>query len=99
MVADPARRQHGACSLPASQLVPRLLDAARRSHASPPSPADLEPLRAWSYVMSRDDAAPLLYEVWLDQLERHLHLAQAGTQSDDPRLPLPQLTRQVATAG
>jgi penicillin G amidase len=100
-VADLERLQQDEYSIPASQLVPRLLDAARRSHASPPSPpslADLEPLRAWSYVMSRDGAAPLLYEVWLDQLERHVHLAQAGTQSDDPRLPLPQLTRLVATA-
>jgi penicillin G amidase len=97
-VADLERLQHDEYSIPASQLVPRLLDAAGRSGA-PPHGSDLEPLRAWNYVMARGQTAPLEYEVWLSQLERHVVRSLAGPRIGDVPVPLPQLIRLVATMG
>lgn len=94
-VADLERLQHDEYSIPASQLVPRLLDAARR--LGTPHGADLDALRSWDYVMSRDQQAPLLYEVWLNGLERRVRLARAGPQVGEVPLPLRRLIQLTAT--
>jgi penicillin G amidase len=54
-------------------------------------------MQSWDYVMSREQKAPLLYEVWLDRLERRVRLAQAGPQVGDVPLPLPRLIQLTAT--
>ncbi|HKW40269.1 MAG TPA: penicillin acylase family protein [Gemmatimonadales bacterium] len=96
-VADLERLQHDEYSIPASELVPRLLVAARKV-STPPHGADLEPLRSWNNVMARDQIAPLLYEVWLDELKRHVLRTRADSQVGSVPLPLPRLIQLAAAA-
>ena len=94
-VADCERLQHDEYSLPASQLVPVLVAAAgRRSMADRP---EIQALAAWNYLMSRDQASPLLYEAWLGALQTRLERARAGAAAGVVRLELPTVVRWLLT--
>lgn len=90
-VTDFERLQHDEYSLPASQLVPVLVAAARR-HGVGERP-EIQALSTWNYVMSQDQVPPLLYEVWLGTLRGRLSRARAGAAADDIPLELPTLVR------
>src|SRR3989475_9311269 len=80
-------------SVPASQLVPVLLAAARRRGAAARS--DIAILDRWDFTMRRDQTAPLLYEAWLKALATRLSRIEAGVAVDDVSPPLPTLVRLV----
>ena len=62
---DFERLQHDEFSIPASRLVPLLLEAAtRRGHSG----EGLDTLRAWDFTMRRDQAGPLIYVTWVQAL-------------------------------
>src|SRR5256714_3486473 len=91
-VEDFERLQLDEYSLPASELVPVLVAAARRrgTVARP----EVDPLGAWDYVMSKERPAPLLYEAWLGAVGTRLARTRTGG-ADDFALPLPTVIRLV----
>ena len=92
-VNDLERLQLDEYSVPASQLVPVLLAAARRRGAAARS--DIAILDRWDFTMRRDQVAPLLYEAWLKALATRLARIEAGVAVDDVAPPLPTLVRLV----
>jgi penicillin G amidase len=101
---DFERLQHDELSLPASQLVPALLRAARRSPRGAPAASDggVDALARWDFVMRRDALAPLLYEAWLQALVPRVLEGRAGPGWEVVRdeWDLPTLVRLVtAPAG
>jgi penicillin G amidase len=92
-VKDLERLQLDEYSIPASQLVPVLLAAARRPRAA--TRPEIAILDRWDFTMARDQAAPLLYEAWLNALGTRLARSQAGAAAGDVFLPLPTLVRLV----
>jgi penicillin amidase len=92
-VKDLERLQLDEYSIPAAQLVPVLLAAARRRGAAARS--EIATLDRWDFTMTRDQAAPLLYEAWLNALATRLARSQAGAAASDVPLPLPILVRLV----
>src|SRR5256884_7846737 len=69
-VEDFERLQLDEYSLPASELVPVLVAAARRRGTA--AGPEIDTLGAWDYVMSKDRTAPLLYEAWLGAVGKRL---------------------------
>jgi penicillin amidase len=92
-VEDLERLQLDEYSIPASQLVPVLFAAARRRRAA--TRPEIVILDRWNFTMTRDQAAPLLYEAWLNALGARLARSQAGAAAGDVFLPLPTLVRLV----
>src|SRR5438445_260799 len=68
--------------------------AGRRSMADRP---EIQALAAWNYLMSRDQASPLLYEAWLGALQTRLERARAGAAAGVVRLELPTVVRWLLT--
>ena len=90
--------QHDDFSAPAAQLVPLLVDAARRTGAAD-RPA-VQRLARWDYRMSRDATQVIWFHAWLDALaDRVLALRlPAGTRSAvGSRWSLPVLIAQLRT--
>jgi penicillin G amidase len=92
-VQDLERLQLDEYSIPASQLVPVLLAAARRRR--PVLRSDVETMDRWDFTMTRDQTAPLLYEAWLNALGKRLIRSQGGGAAGDVSLPLPIMLRLV----
>ena len=68
--------QHDDLSLPASQLVPLLVSAARRRGQG--GRAEVQRLARWDYHMSRDAIQPVWFQAWV---------AALGDQVFEPRIP------------
>ncbi len=62
--------QHDEYSAPASQLVPVLLAAADKQGLG--ERADVAALRGWDFTMRADQAAPAIYEAWLNEVRARL---------------------------
>src|SRR5256884_3866961 len=75
-VEDFERLQLDEYSLPASELVPVLVAAARRRGTA--AGPEIDTLGAWDYVMSKDRTAPLLYEAWLGAVGKRLARTRTG---------------------
>jgi penicillin amidase len=68
-VADFQALQHDDLSLLARHLVPQLVSAAKRLGKGDSQAVQM--LARWNFHMSRDAAAPLLFEAWAPTLARH----------------------------
>jgi penicillin amidase len=73
-VADFQALQHDDLSVLARSLVPSLVSAARRLGKSESRAVQM--LATWNYRMSRDAAAPLLFEAWAPILARSANAAR-----------------------
>jgi penicillin amidase len=73
-VADFQALQHDDLSVLARTLVPSLVSAARRLGKSDTKAVQM--LATWNYRMSRDAAAPLLFEAWAPILARSANAAR-----------------------
>jgi len=92
---DFERMQGDEYSIPAASLVPTLLAAARRRGVE--DLPEIRRLAAWNYVMSRDAAAPLIFEAWLEELAHRVFAPRAGSAAAilDDEYDLPTLIRLV----
>ncbi len=94
--------QHDALSIPARELVPRLLEACRRAGTRGPA---LDLMSNWDYVMRADGAAPLLFAVWIDSLASRAFTQAVGDKAAGLRragvggLDLPMLLARVRETG
>ena len=91
-VEDFERLQLDEYSLPASELVPVLVAAARRRGTA--AGPEIDTLGAWDYVMSKDRTAPLLYEAWLGAVGKRLARTRTGGAAEFV-LPIPTLVRVI----
>jgi penicillin amidase len=73
---DFERLQLDELSLPAQQLVPVILGAARRRGVATRS--EVATLARWNFVMARDSAAPAIYAAWLEAVTQRLLAQRAG---------------------
>jgi penicillin amidase len=82
---DFERLQHDELALPARTLIP-LLRAATRAGAgrTPAVSAALDTLLAWDWVMRREQAAPLIYESWLNVLYTRVLNLRLGPTAGTP---------------
>ena len=78
-VADFQALQHDDLSVLARRLVPPLVAAARRlGRSDAPS---VRMLARWNYRMSRDAAAPLVFDAWAPQLARQANAARLSPRA------------------
>ena len=73
-VADFQALQHDDLSVLARRLVPTLVSAARRLEKGDSKAVQM--LASWNYRMSRDAAAPVLFEAWAPILARRANAAR-----------------------
>lgn len=78
-VADFEQLQHDDLSVPARRLVPSLVAAAKRLGRGD-EPA-VQMLARWNHRMSRDAAAPLVYEAWAPILGRKANAARLSPEA------------------
>ncbi len=76
--ADFEQLQHDELSIPARELVPRLLAAGTRTGARGPA---WDAMRRWDFVMRKDGAAPILFAAWLDSLSARAFERAAGSDA------------------
>lgn len=73
---DFERLQHDELSLPAQQLVPLIVAAARKRGGT--ARPEVATLARWNFVMARDSAAPAIYAAWLEAATARLLAQRAG---------------------
>ena len=78
-IADFQALQHDDVSVLARRIVPMLVSAARRLGKS--ESAAVQMLGSWNFRMSRDAAAPLLFEAWAPIVARRANAARLSREA------------------